>query len=609
MKTVLVSGSDTGAGKTRVTSALARLLREGGASVRILKPVESGRATDADGSAAPGDALFAARAAGLPDEAARTPLRFAAPLAPLAAAAAEGRALVWDELLAGARDTPACDWLLIEGAGGLAVPLAADGRDWADYAAELAVDAVVLVVPDRLGAINQARLALAYAEARGLRAGVVLNEVAQAGDAAVAASNREGLRAAGAILWGELAHESWTLKLDASWRAWAVAEAGAAAPDWPEVLARRERDGLRREVRVHAPEAGELNLAANDYLGLARDPVLAEAAAEAAREHGTSASASPLITGWRRVHEEVTAALCAWHGFGAGLLWNSGYAANSAVLGVLPRAGDLVLADRLIHHSMVAGVLRGAARLRRYAHLDLGALERLLVEADEAVVARGGRVFVVTESVFSMDGDYPDLRRMAELRRRFGFCWILDEAHALGWYGATGAGLAQEQGVAGEVDVLVGTGGKALGAGGGYTLFNGGGWREVLVNHAGEFIYSTGLPPPTVAALGAGVRRAAELAAAGQAEWRAVSREFRARLRAAGWDAGEGDSPVVPVRVGDASRTMALAERLRAAGIVAAAVRPPTVPAGTSRLRVSLTRDFGAAETERVLEALGRAGA
>ncbi len=612
MRTLLVSGSDTGVGKTRVAGALARWLRGRGAEVRIVKAVETGRS-----GAEWGDAAEAAAGAGLAAEAAHTPLRFTAPLAPLAAAAAEGRALGWRDLIDGVNATPACAWRIVEGAGGLAVPLADDGRDWADFARDLAVDAVVLVVADRLGAINQARLALAYAEARGLRAGLWLNACAPV-DAAVAAANRAGLRGAGAVLWGESAFDSWEARpteagaaalAETTPRAERSGSGAGAAERWAEDLRARDAAGLRRRVRVHAPEADALNLAGNDYLGLARDPAVVGAMAEAAWTHGASASASPLVTGWGPVHEALTQTLCVWHGFSEGLLWTSGFAANAGVLGTLPRAGDLVLADRLIHHSMVAGILKSGARLRRYSHLDLDALERMLEQerAEAGGDLRG--VFVVTESVFSMDGDYPDLLRLAALRRHFGFCWILDEAHALGWYGATGAGLAEEQGVAAEVDVLVGTGGKALGAGGGYTLFQGGPWREALVNHAGEFIYSTGLPPPVTAALGAAVGRVRQLVAAEQAEWRAASRIFRARLRAAGWLAAEGDSPVVTVRLGAPERALVLAEKLRRAGVIAAAVRPPTVPAGTSRLRFSLGRGFGAAAIERVLAALGPAQA
>ena len=364
-------------------------------------------------------------------------------------------------------------------------------------------------------------------------------------------------------------------------------------------LADRERRQLRRRLRLTIPAPGELNLADNDYLDLARDPAVAAAAAAAAGLYGASASASPLVTGWREAHARLAAALGAWHGLPHGLLWSSGYAANSAVLGTLPAAGDLVLADRLIHHSLVAGILRSGARLQRYGHLDLDELERRLAEAAPS----GRAVWVVTESVFSMDGDYPDLARLAALKRRFGFCWILDEAHALGWYGPDGAGQARGAGVEGQVDVLVGTLGKALASGGAYTLFRDEAVRDCLVNLAGEFIYSTGLPPPSAAAAHAALERMRTLAA-GQAEWQGASRAFRAALRAAGWAAPEGESPIVPVRLDDEGAALALADHLGTAGIRAAAIRPPTVPAGTSRLRFSLKRSFGPRESERVLAAM-----
>jgi len=209
-------------------------------------------------------------------------------------------------------------------------------------------------------------------------------------------------------------------------------------------------------------------------------------------------------------------------------------------------------------------------------------------------------IFVVTESVFSMDGDYPDLARMAELKRRHGFCWILDEAHALGWYGPDGAGVASAAGVEGEVDVLVGTLGKALASGGAYTLFRDEAVRDTLVNLAGEFIYSTALPPANAAAAAGALERIGTLAAE-QPAWHAASRAFRTALRGAGWPAPEGESPIVPVRLDEAEAALSLADYLRAAGIRAGAVRPPTVPAGTSRLRFSLKRTFRPEDGERVL--------
>jgi 8-amino-7-oxononanoate synthase len=578
MRTIFVTGTDTGIGKTRVVAALARLLSAQGGRIQIVKALETGWG-DPDES----DARKAWRLAGTSADAC-TLVSFKAPLSPLAAAAAEGRRFTLAELQERLEALPACDWRIIEGAGGLAVPLMADGRDWIDFAKLVEVDPrVVLVVPNRLGAINQARMAHAYAEARGLEPLIWLNENAPV-DADVSESNFTGLCASGLTPFaiqhhGDLLPENPSAVVTALTEVFVgrveAATCDGVAARCRDMLATREQQGLRRALRVFAPAADGLNLADNDYLALAHDAEIAVAVARAAVDHGTSASASPLITGWHAPHERLVETLCAWHGLPHGLLWSSGYAANAAILGTLPVKGDLVLADRFIHHSMVAGLLRSGARLKRYPHLDLDALETELSRA-----GCGRTVFVVTESVF-----YTGL------------------AHALGWYGPQGAGLVREAGVERDVDVLVGTCGKALASGGAYALFNDEAVRDALVNLAGEFVYSTGLPCTTVAAAEAAVGRIRKLATS-QAEWRVQSRVFRAALRAEGWDAPEGDSPIVPVKLGAAEDAVALAAALRERGIFAAAVRPPTVPAGTSRLRFSLKRTFGAAEAERVLAVL-----
>jgi len=507
-------------------------------------------------------------------------------------------------MTAALRALPECDWRIVEGAGGIAVPVDADGRDWADFASVIGAERVVLVVADRLGAINQGRMAYAYAEQRGLKAGLWLNVVASV-EALVAASNRSGLAAAGVPLWATQAHGEFfpkepesVLKLLLE----SVGEEREAAPQGVaercrEALAVREERGLRRRLRVFSGGDEVLNLADNDYLALAGDPGVAASVSRAAREYGTSASASPLITGWREPHEKLLGELCVWHGLPCGLLWTSGYAANAGVLGVLPARADLVLADRFIHHSMIAGLLRGGARLQRYRHLDLDQLEEMLAGTD------GRTVFVVTESVFSMDGDYPDMRRMAALKRRHGFFWIVDEAHGLGWYGAQGAGLARASGVEGEIDILVGTLGKTLASGGAYTLFRDEAVRDHVMNMAGEFIYSTAMPPTAAAGASAALAKVIALSV-DQASWQGMSRRFREQLRATGWDALAGDSPVVPVKIGDVTQVVSLANALREAGIWAGAVRPPTVPEGTSRLRFSLKRTFKESDTGRVLAAM-----
>jgi 8-amino-7-oxononanoate synthase len=641
MPTFLVTGSDTGVGKTHVVAALARMfaarvpaaalsansaghrapaaLAEADATVgvQIVKVVETGRAPQAT---EPGDARLAQRLCGA-DVAAVTLASFPAPIAPAAAAEAVGQTLSCASLVAAARALPPAEWRILEAAGGIATPVDGAGCDWVDFARALGVDAVVLVIPDRLGAINQARLALAYAQSIGVPTGLWLNATAPV-DPLVAASTRAGLSAAGLPVWAEQRFGA-VEPVDGE-RFWTLAAAGLSpddrrqeAPPVPGAtlaasadpassdglladrcrgaLAERDRQALRRTLRITARAAGVLNLADNDYLELSRDPAVVAAVARAAEVYGTSASASPLITGWGELHDELIGRLARWHGFPCGLLWSSGYAANAAILGGLPQRGDLVLADRLIHHSMVAGLLRSGARLQRFDHLNLPRLEALLASA----AAAERQVFVATETLFSMDGDYPDLARMAELKRRYRFCWIVDEAHAVGWYGPMGAGLVAAAGVAAEVDIFVGTFGKALGSGGAYALFRDPAVREYLVNTAGEFIYSTALPPTAIAAASAAVDRVGVLAAQ-QPTWHEASRAFRRALREAGWAVADGDSPIVPVVLDRPAAALQLADALRAAGILAAAVRPPTVPAGTSRIRFSLKRTFGAAEAARV---------
>jgi len=607
MRTLLVVGSDTGVGKTQVVSALARLLAVAGAHVQIVKPVETGAPTE-------GDARRVQRLAGIAVES-YTLRTFAAPLSPPAAAKAEGVTLELSALVEEVLALPSCDWRLIESAGGVATPLDDAAADWTDFALAVDAERVVVVVPDRLGAISQARLAYQYATRHGAVAGVWLNATQPHMASDILASNRAGLASAGVPLWAEQGFAVIEPKDSAQLRHFLEAEVGelptaARNPDAAQTrqsltqrcqsdLAGREQHGLRRVVRRSNQGEDILNLADNDYLALASDPCLAEAAAVAAQRHGTSASASPLISGWREPHERLVSELCAWHGFPCGLLWSSGYAANSAVLGVLPQRGDLVLADRLVHHSMIAGLLRSGARLQRYEHLHLDQLDALL----EKNAPSGRTVFVVTESIFSMDGDYPDLARMAALKRRYGFVFVVDEAHALGWYGVEGAGLVRAAGVAEAVDVLIGTLGKTLASGGAYSLFRDENLREYLVNHAGEFIYSTALSPVCAAVASAALGRVRELSV-GQSAWRDTSRAFRARLQTEGWNAAAGDSPIVPVRLGRAEEAVALAAALREKGILVGAVRPPTVPVGTSRLRLSLKRTFDLTAEERVLTAM-----
>lgn len=364
----------------------------------------------------------------------------------------------------------------------------------------------------------------------------------------------------------------------------------------------RVANATERRLRPRAAASTTRDLSNNDYLGLARHPAVIEAACAATRRWGASSSASPLITGYTDEHADFEREVAAWHGFAHGLVWNTGFAANAAVLGSLPKPGDLVLADRLIHASMIAGLLGSGARLRRFPHLDLRKLRALLVEHR----GHDGVVWVVTESVYSMDGDYPDLRELARLKAEFGFVLIVDEAHATGWHGPEGAGLCRREGVTESVDILVGTLGKGLGGAGAYTLFHEELFRRHLINFAGEFIYSTYLPPACAAAGRAAIRELRRQFAAG-IDPEVESRRWRTALRRVVGGVPEGDSPIIPIPLGDAERTTRIAARLEALGWKVGAIRPPTVPEGGSRLRVSLKYGHPDADPEAFAAALAEA--
>ena len=225
-------------------------------------------------------------------------------------------------------------------------------------------------------------------------------------------------------------------------------------------LDERSKAGLERRLPDPLANEGLVNLADNDYLGLARHPKVKAAAKKAIDEYGCSSSASPLITGFGKPHLELKECLLVWSKADHVMIWNSGFVANQALFSVLPDKEDWVFADRLVHNSVLAGLARGEAKFRRIPHLDLDCLEDCLRKRQ----GTAGNVFVVTESVFSMDGDCPDLAQLAALRERYGFVLIVDEAHALGWYGERGSGLLEHTGLSEQADVIMGTFGKALGS-------------------------------------------------------------------------------------------------------------------------------------------------
>ena len=363
----------------------------------------------------------------------------------------------------------------------------------------------------------------------------------------------------------------------------------------------------RRRLRSLAPAgqaafAGEerplLDLASNDYLGLSRDPALQRAASAAIEAVGVGAGASRLISGTRPIHAELEQALGDWLGRERVLLYPSGFQANIAAVQALADRHTWVLADRLIHHSLLVGIQASGAKLRRFQHNDLADLETLLVRARRDAPQR--RLLVLSESLFSMEGSSPDVAAMAALCASHGAALLLDEAHSLGVLGDGGRGLGY--GIA-EISLISGTFGKAFGSGGAFLAGNAtvGDW---LLQHSGPFRYSTALAPPLVAAAAAGLRAIQER----EPERRALlerAERWRNALEAAGWPRPGGSGPILPLMVGDDQRALALQAQLEQAGLLSVAIRPPTVPDGTARLRLVLRHDCPTGTLSRLIQALG----
>ncbi len=362
-------------------------------------------------------------------------------------------------------------------------------------------------------------------------------------------------------------------------------------------LARLREKSLFREVRVF--QNYQLNLSGNDYFQLRFHPEVLAGARLALEQFGTGSGASPLLSGFLPCHQDLLEKLLRWKHKPFGMLFNTGFLANQAVVKHLPGKNDLVLADRLIHHSIAQALVQGQARFKRYNHIDLDHLEELLLKHD----GKYETLFVVTESVFSMDGDHPDLHRLVELKRKVPFVLVLDEAHGTGVYGETGGGLAEEMHVLDEVDILVGTLGKALASAGAYVLTSSEAVVQTLTNVAGEYIYSTFLTPAQAGAASSAIEVIRNGGAKRKA-LRTLAGNFRHRLAEMGWESNDTDSPIVPIVVGDADGTLKLRDLLLEHGILVGAVRPPTVPRGTSRLRVSLHSDVTEAQLGDFLDVL-----
>ncbi len=355
--------------------------------------------------------------------------------------------------------------------------------------------------------------------------------------------------------------------------------------------------GLGRTLRPVPPDA--VVLCSNDYLGLARDARLADAAAAAARDEGAGAGAARLVTGTLPVHLALEEDVRAFAGTEAALTFSSGYAANCAVLGALLGRGDLAVSDALNHASLIDGVRLSGAERRVVPHCDVAAVRAALRDA-----AKFRRVAVVTEGLYSMDGDVAPLADLVEVALAHGAFVVVDDAHGTGVLGPAGGGVVEAAGLSGAVDLVrVGTFGKAFGAAGAFVAAT----RDVvdLVVHRGRaFVFSTAPPPPVVAAAREG------LAVARAEPWRrerclALAARLVDALRERGVDVPSVAGPIVPLVVGDAARAVAASQRLlEEHGLLVTAIRPPTVPAGTSRLRVTTSASMDESLVDRAAAAI-----
>jgi 8-amino-7-oxononanoate synthase len=357
-------------------------------------------------------------------------------------------------------------------------------------------------------------------------------------------------------------------------------------------LAALEAAGLRRALRAH--DSSLIDVSSNDYLGLSRHPALIDRACQWAHRHGAGSRASRLVSGTTQELLDLEAKLAAFKGSEAALIFATGFQLNSSVLPALFELGEkpLVFTDRLNHASLHAGC-RGMKQIR-FRHNDLAHLDELLDTHP------GELRFIVTESVFSMDGDTADVPALAALAEKHGAILYLDEAHATGVLGRHGAGLASL--APGQVPIVMGTLGKALGGAGAYVA----GSRTLidwLINRCAGFVYSTAPAPAALGALEAALKLVPGMDAE-RARLARMGEALREALHARGIDTLASSTQIVPAVIGDERAALAAAQRLREAGVLAVAIRPPTVPQGSARLRFALSAALTDAEFERVISAV-----
>jgi 8-amino-7-oxononanoate synthase len=372
-------------------------------------------------------------------------------------------------------------------------------------------------------------------------------------------------------------------------------------------LQQRKADGLYRQRRIiDGGQSTLLNLdgrevlsfCSNDYLGLAADPRLAEALCQATKKYGVGSGAAHLITGHSLAHHALEEALADFLGTERVLLFSTGYMANLGVISALLKRGDTVIQDKLNHASLLDGAVLSQAKLRRYLHKDMASLQRLLDQAE-------GECLLASDGVFSMDGDIAPLEKLAHSANRYGATLMIDDAHGFGVLGKQGKGSVQAAGLAQhDVPIYMATLGKALGVAGAFVAGSEA-LVETLIQDARSYVYTTAMP----AALAEATRTSLNIMA--EEQWRRDQLNklvglFRREATNIGLQLMPSSTPIQPIMLGDAKTALQWSEALLQQNILVAAIRPPTVPQGSARLRVTFSATHTEAQVERLLDALAQ---
>ncbi len=361
-----------------------------------------------------------------------------------------------------------------------------------------------------------------------------------------------------------------------------------------KTLRELENSGLRRQLRVHSGEI--LNFSTNDYLNLSSHPLVRKRAIEAVELFGAGAGGSRLMAGNLSLHEDLERELALLTGMKTALVYGSGFLTNLGVLTSLAGRNDVIFSDRLNHASLVDGATASRAEVRRYRHGNVEHLSDLLRSSGSV-----GRKIIVTDSVFSMDGDVAPLRDIHKLSTAEGCLLVVDEAHAIGVFGS-GGGICKELGIC--PDVITGTLSKALGGYGGFAACSAE-MREYFVNRSRSFVYTTALPPASVgSALGA--LEVINSTPGMGSSLLDLAADFRKKLVETGFDVNGSASQIVPVVIGESPAALSLSRSLEDKGVLAVAIRPPTVPSGTARLRFSVTLAHSSDDILRTVSELER---